>query len=130
MQFKKGSSWIICHDEQRDLYTAKTWSRGDSDLYEIDAQTFNAICNSEMSDTEVHRLISDGRHLYMHVDDNCGPPYTVVLDEDYADLCPWADAPLDDHVWSAELTDIAVDIFESEANNREQRKKKREARKK
>ena len=65
----------------------------------------------------------------MDVNDRCGPPYTVVLDHDYKTLCPWADVVSSGRVWPDELTDVAVELFESEKNNREQRRKKREERK-
>lgn len=64
----------------------------------------------------------------MSVDDRCGPPYTVVFDEDYEKLCPWAKAMKSDKVWPDELTDAAVELFESEKNNRVQRRKKSEER--
>ncbi len=58
-----------------------------------------------------------------------GPPYTVVLDDDYAVYCPWAggSSPAGE-TWSGELTDAAVELFEAEKDNREQRRKKREKR--
>jgi hypothetical protein len=62
----------------------------------------------------------------MDVDDRCGPPYTVILDHDYESLCPWADVKKSERVWSDELTDAAVEIFESEKNNRDKRRKRRE----
>ena len=43
-------------------------------------------------DPEAWRLIHNGRHLFMSVDDRCGPPYTVILDSDYEKLCPWSTA--------------------------------------
>ena len=66
----------------------------------------------------------------MAVDDRCGPPYTVILDEDYQKLCPWAETRISGEVWPVELTDAAVEVFASEADNREQRRKKREEREK
>ncbi len=78
-----------------------------------------------MSDEETYKLISEGRHLYMDVDDRCGPPYTVVFDDDYRELCPWAHVVGGEHVWSAELTDAVVELFASEKQNRAQRRKKR-----
>ena len=81
-----------------------------------------------MSDMDTYQIINKGRHLYMAVDDRCGPPYTVVLDHDYEKLCPWAKVVSSGNVWPDELTDAAVEIFESEKNNREQRRKKREER--
>ena len=73
-------------------------------------------------------LIAQGRHLYMTVNDRCGPPYTVILDSDYQKLCPWAETVTTGEVWPDELTDAAVEVFASEADNREQRRKKREQR--
>ena len=50
----------------------------------------------------------------MDVDDRCGPPYTVVFDDDYEELCPWANVVSSGKVWPDELTDAAVELFESE----------------
>ncbi len=81
-----------------------------------------------MSDEETYKLIGSGRHLYMDVNDRCGPPYTVVFDDDYKALCPWAHVVGGGHIWPAELTDAAVELFESEKQNREQRRRKRKQR--
>jgi hypothetical protein len=78
-----------------------------------------------MSDSETYKLIHEGRHLYMDVNDRCSPPYSVVFDDDYKELCPWANAAGGGRVWSGELTDAAVELFGSEENNREQRRRKR-----
>ena len=87
--------------------------------------------------------MTQGRHLYMSVNDRCGPPYTIVFDDECRTLCPWAKLLLrckyeedwakllgGDNVWPEVLTDAAVELFESEKNNRPQRQKKRAARKK
>ena len=66
----------------------------------------------------------------MAVDDRCGPPYTVILDEDYQKLCPWAETRISGEVMPTELVDAAVELFASEADNREQRRKKRAEREK
>ena len=129
LHFKEGSGWKACYDDERNLYTAQTWGRGSYHLYEIDEQIFSRIGEPGVSEFETEKLIASGRHLYMDIDDTSGPPYTVVLDEDYATLCPWANVQSSGHQWPSVLTDIAVNIFESEADNREQRKKKREAEK-
>lgn len=100
-----------------------------SSSYEITKETFEALSDG-MRDEEMCRLICEGRHLYMDVDDRCGPPYTVVFDDDYKTLCPWAHVVGGEHVWPAELTDAAVELFESEKANRAQRRKKREQREK
>lgn len=125
MQFIEGSGWKACFDEEKDLYTAKTSYPGAFNLYEITKETYDALSSGSLSDEEAYLLIGDsGRHLYMCVDDRCGPPYTVILDDDYEKLCPWTEIPGSSHVWSEELTDAAVEIFASEADNREQRRKK------
>ena len=129
MEFKEGWGWKACYDEERNLYTAKRSGPGYYDLYEITKEIYDKLYD-EMSDIDSYHLIKDGRHLYMDVDDRCGPPYAVVLDEDYKELCPWADVPESEHVWPTELTDAAVEIFESEKSNREQRRKKRKEREK
>ena len=125
MQFKSGCGWKACFDNKTGLYTAETSGPGAYDLYEITAEIFDKLGKEGMDSYDNCRLISDGRHLYMDVNDRCGPPYTVVFDQDYRALCPWAHIVGGDHVWSDELTDAAVEIFASEANNREQRRKKR-----
>ena len=76
------------------------------------------------------RLICQGRHLFMSVDDRCGPPYTVIFDEDYEKICSWTKPQTTGHVWSEEMTDAAVEVFASEANNREQRRAKKAEREK
>ena len=128
MQFKEGLGWKACYDEATGRYTAQRGGCGYYHLYEITKEIFDALADG-MTNEQTYRIISSGRHLYMDVDDRCGPPYTVVFDEDYRALCPWANVVGGEHVWPAELTDAAVELFASEANNREQRRKKRERRK-
>jgi len=131
MNFIEGSGWKACFDEDRDLYTAKTSVPGAIKLFEIDKDTYESLQSDKLSDDNKYCLIHDnGRQLYMDIDDRCGPPYTVVLDDDYRDLCPWASLPESQNVWPAELTDAVVELFASEADNREQRRKKREERNK
>ena len=128
LQFKKGDGWKACYDEERDLYTAERGGCGYYHLYEITKDVFDALADG-MRDDETYKLIGSGRHLYMDVNDRCGPPYTIVFDDDYKTLCPWAHVVGGEHVWPAELTDAAVELFESEKQNREQRRRKREKRK-
>jgi len=124
MTFKSGIGWKACCDEATGRYTAETGGIGAYDLYEIDRETFEQL--DEQNNAEARDLIyHNGRHLYMDVNDRCGPPYTVVLDDDYRTLCPWANIVCSGRVWSDELTDFAVEAFDSEAKNREQRRKKR-----
>ena len=129
MQFKQGDGWKACYDEKRELYTAQRGGCGYYHLYEITAEIYNAL-HDGMSDSDSYHLIDEGRHLFMDIDDRCGPPYTVVLDNDYETLCPWANVVPSENVWPDELTDAAVELFESEKNNRAQRRKKREEREK
>ena len=125
MQFKKGCGWKACYDEKRNLYTAETGGCGGYDLFQITKEIYDRIGESDVSDSDSERLIRTGRHLYMDVNDRCGPPYTVVLDDEYRDLCPWANVICSGPVWGEELTDAAVEVFASEAQNRPQRRKKR-----
>ena len=111
MEFKKGLGWKACYDEERNLYTAERGGPGAYNLYEITK--------------EIYDQLEDGARE-IDVYDRCGPPYTVVFDHDYEKLCPWAKVISSGKVWPDELTDAAVEIFESEKNNREQRRKRRE----
>ncbi len=129
MEFIEGSGWKACFDKDRNLYTARTSVPGAIKLFEINEEVFCSIGSGELSDEDAYCLIHDkGRRLYMSIDDRCGPPYTVVLDDDYRKLCPWASVPGEENVWSEEMTDAVVEIFASERNNREQRRRKREER--
>ena len=125
MQFKKGSYWKACFDEETDRYTAEYGDYRNYNLYEITKEIYDNL-NENTSYDDAVRFIYKGRHLYMAVDDRCGPPYTVVLDHDYKTIAPWADVVESGKVWSDELTDAAVELFESEKQNREQRRKRRE----
>ena len=129
MQFKEGDGWKACYDEERGLYTAERSGTGYYHLYEITEEIF-AFLEDGMSDRDTYRIIGEGRHLYMDVNDRCGPPYTVIFDDDYEKLCPWAHVIQSGRIWPDVLTDAAVEVFESEKNNREQRRRKREQREK
>ena len=85
MEFKKGIGWKACYDEERNLYTAERGGVGAYNLYEITKEIYDQLENG-VSDDEVYKVITEGRHLYMDVDDRCGPPYTVVFDDDYEKL--------------------------------------------
>lgn len=122
MQFKYGIGWKACYDDERNLYTAMTSWRGDYHLYEIDEETYNQLGEPGTNSDE---LIHSGRHLYYRGDNPIGPATAMVIDEHYAELCPWADLPANERVMSKELTDIAVDLWENEVT-REQRKQQDE----
>lgn len=126
MTLIQGSGWKAHFDEERNLYTARTSVPGAIKLFEINEEVFKSLQSDEISDDDKYCLIHDkGRKLYMDIDDRCGPPYTVVLDDDYKTLCPWAELPESNTVWPEALTDAVVELFASEANNREQRREKR-----
>ena len=128
MQFKKGNYWKACYDEETGRYTAQYGDFRNYNLYEITDEIYRSL-SEETSHDDAVRAISKGRHLYMSVDDRCGPPYTVIFDHDYETIAPWADVVENGKVWPDELTDAAVELFESEKQNREQRRKRREMKK-
>ena len=128
MNMKEGLGWKACYNEEKGLYGAEVMFQGSWDLYEISGEVFGSLSKG-MPASEAEKLICSGRRLYSHVNDRYSPPYNIVLDEDYADYCPWMKkAEPVGEPWGRELTDAAVELFESEKNNREQRRKKREAR--
>lgn len=128
MQSKDGYLWEAYYDEERNLYTARVGGNSIV-LYEINKEIFDGL--KDGMEFEAQRLICEGRKLYMRINDQCGPPYTVVLDEDYLKLCPWAkDTVPEEDVWPVEMTDAVVEVLDSQENNREQRRKKREEREK
>ena len=129
MEFKKGMGWRCCYDPETGLYTAEIGGGPNHDLYEINKEIYDKV---DDPDTEfpiglIHR---GGRHLYMSVDDRCGPPYTVILDTDYKKICPWAETTESGTVWDEDMTDAAVEVFACEADNREQRRAKKAEREK
>ncbi len=87
LHFKNGLGWMACYDDERNLYTAKTSWRGDCHLYEINAEIYRKL---DDPDVDACELIHTGRHLYYGEDSPIGPPTDMVIDENYATLCPWA----------------------------------------
>ena len=125
MQFKEGMGWKACFDENTGRYTAEEGGCGSYCLYELTQEQFDLL-EDGMSSSEAVHIIFEGRHLYMDVNDRCGPPYTVIFDDEYEKLCPWADIVSSGKVWPKALTDAAIELFESEKPNREYRKKKKQ----
>ncbi len=111
LHFKYGLGWKACYDDEKNLYTAKTSWRGDFDLYEIDSEIYQRLDEPGVNADE---LIATGRHLYYSQDNPIGPPTDMVIDENYATLCAWAEIQRSGNVMSKELTDIAVDLWENE----------------
>ena len=120
LHFKAGSGWKACYDSERELYTAETFWAGYYDLYQINEEIFSKLKTKGMERRDAHELIHAGRHLYKSVSDR-NSSYDIALDEDYAALCPWAEVQSTGELWSRELTDLAVAMFDSEKQNREQR---------
>jgi hypothetical protein len=108
------------------LYTAQTGGGVNCTLYEITKEIYDHIDDPDVKWPA--RLLGDGRKLFMSVNDRCGPPYTIVFDSDYKELCPWSDAAFSGRTWSDEMTDAVVEVLESEMANREQRRRKRKQR--
>lgn len=128
MQQIKGSGWNAFYDEENERYYGEYGGTQSYHLFELTKEIFDRL-DETMSEWDAGKIMYEGRHLYMSVDDRCGPPYTVVFDDEYEKLCPWAKVMKSGKVWPDELTDAAVELFESEKNNREQRREKREKRK-
>ena len=126
MLFKKGSGWKACFDSHSGRYFGEYGGIQEYHLYEITKELFDRL-DEKMTEGDAGSIMYEGRHMYMAVDDRCGPPYTIVFDDDYEKLCPWASVMKSGTVWPNALTDVVVELFESEKNNREQRRKKREA---
>jgi len=127
MRMKTGSGWKACQDEESGRCFGEFGGIQSYHIFELTKELFDRL-DEKMSEGDAGSIMYEGRHLYMAVDDRCGPPYTVVFDDDYETLCPWARVMRSGKVWSEELTDAAVELFESERDNREQRRRKRESR--
>lgn len=129
MKIKEGIGWKAGFDEKTGKGGGEVMFQGSWELYEISAAVFGQL-SPNMKSGDAERLISAGRQLYAHVNDRCGPPYTIVFDDDYADYCPWMKkSEPAEQTWSEDMTDAAVELLESQKDNRAQRRKKREERK-
>ena len=117
MLFKKGSGWKACFDSESEKYFGEYGGIQDYHLFEITKEIFEKL-DKKMRESEAESIMREGRHLYMSVNDRCGPPYTIVFDDDYEKRCPWADAVKSGKIWPDELTDAAVELFESEKESR------------
>ena len=123
MFFKNGSGWKACFDRESGRYFGEYGGIQSYHLFEITKEIFDQL-DEKMTESDAGGIMSEGRHMYMAVDDRCGPPYTVVFDDDYEKLCPWADVMKSGKVWPDKLADAMVELFASERNNREQRRAK------
>ena len=123
MFFKNGSGWKACFDRESGRYLGEYGGIQSYHLFEITKEIFDQL-DEKMTESDAGGIMSEGRHMYMAVDDRCGPPYTVVFDDDYEKLCPWADVMKSGKVWPDKLADAMVELFASERNNREQRRAK------
>lgn len=123
LEFAEGEGWKACYDSERELYTAESFLAGYYDLYEINKEIYSRLITESLSRRDAQELINTGRHLYKSVSDR-NSSYDIALDEDYAVLCPWAEVQSTGELWGRELTDWAVAMFDSEKQNREQRKQR------
>ena len=111
MNIKEGTGWKACYNEVKGVYGAEVCFQGSWELYEISAEVFDSL-NKKMKDSDAEKLIRSGRRLYSHVNDRCSPPYTIVIDADYADYCPWmAKSEPVGKTFDKKLTDAAIKLF-------------------
>jgi len=118
MFFKNGLGWKACFDSNSGRYFGEYGWVQSYHLFEITKEIFDQL-DEKMTESDAGRIMCEGRHMYMAVDDRCGPPYTIVFDDDYEKLCPWASVMKSGKVWPDKLTKAAVKLFESEKNNRD-----------
>ena len=90
MQIKKGYGWKACYDEESGRYFGEYGGIQEYNLYELTKEQYDAL-DKKTKESDAGTIMHEGRHLYMSVDDRCGSPYTIVFDDDYEKLCPWAD---------------------------------------
>jgi hypothetical protein len=108
---KEGQGWKAAYNEAKGVYGAEVVFQGSWELYEISAADFSSLTKN-MPGSEAERIIQSGRRLYSHVNDNCGPAYNVVLDEAYADYCPWmADSEPAGKTWDPAMTAAVAELF-------------------
>lgn len=112
MIFKKGSGWKACFDSDKGRYFGEYGGIQDYHLFELTKELFDRL-DEKMMERDAGSVMHEGRHMYMAVDDRCGPPYTVVFDDDYAKLCPWANVMKSGAVWPDALTDAVAELFGS-----------------
>lgn len=125
MFFKKGTGWKACYDTDSGRFFGEHGGMQAYYLFEITKEIFDRL-DVKMTESTAGSIIHEGRRMYMAVDDRCGPPYTIVFDDDYEKMCPWADVVKSGNVWPAELTAAVFELFEPEKNSHEQQRKKRE----
>ncbi len=118
MVFKKGFGWKACFDIDSGRYFGEYGGIQEYHLFEITKEMFEKL-DKKMRESEAAGIMNEGRRLYMSVNDRCGPPYTIVFDDDYKKLCPWAEVVKSGEVWPDELTNAAAALFGYKKKNRE-----------
>ena len=113
MQFKKGYGWKACYDEKSGRYFGEYGGIQAYNLYELTKEQYDTL-DKKMNESDAGTIMHEGRHLYMAVDDRCGPPYMIVFDDNYEKLCPWADIVKSGTVCPDGLANAAMKIFASE----------------
>ena len=104
MQHKKGWGWNAFYDEENERYFGDHGGIQSYTLYEINKEQYEALTKNTTESQACSIMYDGGRRLYMSVNDRCGPPYTIVFDDDYEKLCPWAAVVRSGRVWPAELS--------------------------
>ena len=89
------SVWKLCHDDERDLYTAELrfigYSGSSYDLYQINKEIYDTAGTFENDEYKSEELIRTGRRLYRSLDQQSGFPDTIIFDLDYDKICDWAE---------------------------------------
>lgn len=122
LEFAEAAGRKACYDSSRELYTAELTWPDITILFEINKEIYKRLTTEHLSRYDAQSLINTGRHLYKSVSDR-NSSYDVAIDKNYAELCPWAQVQSTGELWDRMLTDLAVAVFDSEKQNRIQRRK-------
>ncbi len=82
MQFKNGPGWKACYDEESGRYFGEYGGIQSYRLFELTKEAYERL-DEKMSEYDAGNIMYDNRKMFMSVDDRCGPPYTIVFDDDY-----------------------------------------------
>lgn len=122
-EIKHGLGWMACYDNEKGVYTARISWRGDASYYEIDAEVFGRL-SSDKGNDDPEELIKTGRLLYKKCDGSNGPATETVYDDNFAELCSWAEIRRCDNTSSSEMTDLFVELFGNEKTKEHRMKQK------
>ena len=84
--------WKVCYDKKTGKYTGEVFSCSregmQDDFYEIDKAVFDVVGTSP-DNRKWEEMIASGRHLYMSVNNQYGPPFHAVFDDDFEESTRW-----------------------------------------